>query len=91
MIPAAKLLRVPTIESVLSLAGGLTLGVFVCSIGISVKNGIEYVRDAFVRMNGTVQGVKVQSCLFEGQRDLFSDDERTFGSQCDLKFRVSRD
>jgi hypothetical protein len=55
------------------------------------QNGIEYVRDAFVRMNGTVQGVKVQSCLFEGQRDLFSDDERTFGSQCDLKFRVSRD
>ena len=55
------------------------------------QNGIEYVRDAFVRMNGTIQGVKVQSCMFEGQRDLFSDDERTFGSQCDLKFRVSRD
>jgi len=55
------------------------------------QNGIEYVRSAFVRMNGTVQGVEVQSCLFEGQRDLFSDDERTFGSQCDLKFRVSRD
>lgn len=55
------------------------------------QNGIEYVRDAFVRMNQTIQGVKVQSCMFEGQRDLFSDDERTFGSQCDLKFRVSRD
>ena len=55
------------------------------------QNGIEYVRDAFVRMNGTINGVKVQSCMFEGQRDLFSDDERTFGSQCDLKFRVSRD
>ena len=55
------------------------------------QNGIEYVRDAFVRMNGTIQGVKVQSCMFEGQRDLFSDDEQTFGSQCDLKFRVSRD
>ena len=55
------------------------------------QNGIEYVRDAFVRMNETIQGVKVKSCMFEGQRDLFSDDERTFGSQCDLKFRVSRD
>jgi hypothetical protein len=55
------------------------------------QNGVEYVRSAFVRMNGTFSGVKVQSCVFEGQRDLFSDDERTFGSQCDLKFRVSRD
>jgi hypothetical protein len=55
------------------------------------QNGVEYVRSAFVRMNGTFSGVKVQSCMFEGQRDLFSDDERTFGSQCDLKFRVSRD
>ena len=54
------------------------------------QNGVEYVRSAFVRMNGTFSGVKVQSCMFEGQRDLFSDDERTFGSQCDLKFRVSR-
>jgi len=55
------------------------------------QNGIEYVRSAFVRMSGTIGGVKVQSCMFEGQRDLFSDDERTYGSQCDLKFRVSRD
>ena len=55
------------------------------------QNGIEYVRSAFVRMNETIQGVDVQSCMFEGQRDLFSDDERTFGSQCDLKFRVARD
>ena len=49
------------------------------------QNGVEYVRSAFVRMNGTFSGVKVQSCMFEGQRDLFSDDDRTFGS------RVSRD
>lgn len=55
------------------------------------QNGIEYIRNAFVRMSGTIQSVNVQSCMFEGQRDLFSDDERTFGSQCDLKFRVSRD
>lgn len=55
------------------------------------QNGVDYIRSAFVRMNGTINGVKVQSCMFEGQRDLFSDDERTFGSQCDLKFRVSRD
>ena len=55
------------------------------------QNGIEYVRSAFVRMDETIQGVKVQSCMFDGQRDLFSDDERTFGSQCDLKFRVARD
>lgn len=55
------------------------------------QNGIRYVRSAFVRLNQTIQGVKVQSCSFEGQRDLFSDDERTFGSQCDLKFRISRD
>jgi len=55
------------------------------------QNGIEYVRSAFERMKLYIQGVNVQSCMFEGQRDLFSDDERTFGSQCDLKFRVSRD
>jgi len=55
------------------------------------QNAIEYIRTAFVRINGTIQGVKLQSCLFEGQRDLFSDDERTFASQCDLKFRVARD
>lgn len=55
------------------------------------QNAIDYIRTAFVRINGTIQGVKLQSCLFEGQRDLFSDDERTFASQCDLKFRVARD
>lgn len=55
------------------------------------QNAVEYVRSAFVRMNQTIGGVKVKSCAFEGQRDLFSDDERTFGSQVDLKFRVSRD
>jgi len=55
------------------------------------QNAVEYVRSAFVRMNETIGGVKVKSCVFEGQRDLFSDDERTFGSQVDLKFRVSRD
>lgn len=55
------------------------------------QNAVEYVRSAFVRMNETISGVKVKSCVFEGQRDLFSDDERTFGSQVDLKFRVSRD
>ena len=55
------------------------------------QNAVEYVRSAFVRIKGTIEGVKLQSCMFEGQRDLFSDDERTFGSQCDLKFRVSRD
>ena len=55
------------------------------------QKGVEYVRDSFVRMDETIGNVKVQSCMFEGQRDLFSDDERTFGSQCDLKFRVSRD
>ena len=55
------------------------------------QNAVEYIRSAFVRMNGIIQGVKVQSCMFEGQRDLFSDDERTFGSQVDLQFRISRD
>lgn len=56
-----------------------------------VQNGVEYIRTAFVRLNNVVGGVNVKSCMFEGQRDLFSDNERTFGSQCDLKFRVSRD
>lgn len=55
------------------------------------QNAVNDVRSAFVRMNETISGVNVESCSFEGQRDLFSDDERTFGSQCDLKFRVSRD
>lgn len=55
------------------------------------QQGIEHARSAFVRLDETIEGVKVKSCMFEGQRDLFSDDERTYGTQCDLKFRVSRD
>lgn len=53
-----------------------------------VQNGIGYVRTAFVRMNETINGVVVQSCKYDGERDLFSEDERTFGSQVDLTFRV---
>lgn len=55
------------------------------------QNAVSYIRNAFVRMNGTIQGVKVQSCSFDGERDLFSDNERTFSSQVDLDFRVSLD
>jgi hypothetical protein len=53
-----------------------------------VQNGIGYIRTAFVRMNETISGVVVQSCKYDGERDLFSEDERTFGSQIDLAFRV---
>jgi len=55
------------------------------------QNAVSYIRNAFVRMNETIESVKVQSCSFDGERDLFSDDERTFASQVDLVFRVSRD
>ncbi len=55
------------------------------------QNGVAYIRSAFVRMNQTIESVKVQSCSFDGERDLFSDDERTFSSQVDLNFRVSLD
>ena len=53
-----------------------------------VQNAIGYIRTAFVRMNETINGVVVQSCKYYGERDLFSEDERTFGSQVDLTFRV---
>ena len=53
-----------------------------------VQNAIGYIRTAFVRMNETINGVMVQSCKYDGERDLFSEDERTFGSQVDLTFRV---
>lgn len=53
-----------------------------------VQNGISYVRTAFVRMNQTISGVQVESCKYDGERDLYSDDERTFGTQVDLTFRV---
>ena len=53
-----------------------------------VQNAIGYIRTAFVRMNETINGVVVQSCKYDGERDLFSEDERTFGSQVDLTFRV---
>jgi len=53
-------------------------------------NGIEYVRSAFVRMREIVLDVAVQSCKFEGERDLFSDDERYFAKQVDLTFRIIR-
>lgn len=55
------------------------------------QSGVSYIRDAFVRMNETIENVKVQSCSFDGERDLFSDDERTFSSQIDLVFRVALD
>ena len=55
------------------------------------QNAVSYIRNAFVRMNETIESVKVQSCSFDGERDLFSDDERTFSSQVDLIFRVSLD
>ena len=53
-----------------------------------VQNGIAYARTAFVRMEETIGGVQVQTCMYEGERDLYSDDERTFGTQIDLTFRV---
>jgi hypothetical protein len=53
-----------------------------------VQNGVAYVRSAFVRMDETILGVQVQSCKYDGERDLYSDDERSFGSQVDLTFRV---
>ena len=56
-----------------------------------VQTGVDAIRSTFVRMNETVSGVKVKSCAFDGQRDLYSDNEKTFATQVDLKFRVSRD
>ena len=53
-----------------------------------VQNGISYVRSAFIRMEETILGVQVQSCKYDGERDLYSDDERTFGTQVDLTFRL---
>ena len=53
-------------------------------------NGVEYVRSAFVRMREIVLDVAVQSCKFDGERDLFSDDERYFAKQVDLTFRIIR-
>lgn len=54
------------------------------------QSGVEYIRTAFVRQSVTVSGVNVQSCSFDGQRDVYSDDERNFGSQCELEFRIIR-
>ena len=51
-------------------------------------SGIDYVRSAFVRMREIILDVAVQSCKFEGERDLFSDDERYFAKQVDLTFRI---
>lgn len=51
-------------------------------------NGVEYVRSAFVRMREIILDVAVQSCKFDGERDLFSDDERYFAKQVDLTFRI---
>jgi hypothetical protein len=51
-------------------------------------NGIDYVRSAFVRMREIILDVAVQSCKFDGERDLFSDDERYFAKQVDLTFRI---
>jgi hypothetical protein len=41
-------------------------------------------------MREIVLDVAVQSCKFEGERDLFSDDERYFAKQVDLTFRIIR-
>ena len=52
------------------------------------QDAVQTMRSVFVRMNETLQGVTIQSCSFDGERDLFSDDERTFASQVDFVFRV---
>ena len=50
--------------------------------------GVSYIRSAFVRLDTTIGGVIVQSCEFEGKRDIFSEDEHTYGGQVDLQFRI---
>jgi hypothetical protein len=50
--------------------------------------GVDNVRSAFVRMREIILDVAVQSCKFDGERDLFSDDERFFAKQVDLIFRI---
>ena len=49
------------------------------------------IRTAFVRRAYKVGEVTVASCTFDGLRDLYSDDERTYGAQIDLRFRVTID
>jgi hypothetical protein len=39
-------------------------------------------------MREIILDVAVQSCKFDGERDLFSDDERFFAKQVDLIFRI---
>lgn len=55
------------------------------------QNAVAYIRGAFVRTRVVVDNVRIQSCSFDGERDLFSDNERVYSSQIDLDFRVAID
>ena len=48
------------------------------------------IRQAFVRVRDEYSGVNVNSCTFEGGRDLFSDTDRRYARQTDLKFRINK-
>ena len=57
---------------------------------VEVVAGEEEIRAAFVRARDDYSGVSVNSCTFEGARDLFSDSDRRYARQVDLRFRINK-
>lgn len=54
----------------------------------TLQTAVDNVRSAFVRMEETISGVNVQSCMFDTQSEVFNVDEETYGVEVDLNFRI---
>ena len=54
----------------------------------TLQTAVDDVRSTFVRMDETISGVEVQSCMFDTQSEVFNVDEETYGVEIDLTFRI---
>ncbi len=54
----------------------------------TLQTAVDNVRSTFVRMEETISGVNVQSCMFDTVSEVFNVDEETYGVEVDLSFRI---
>jgi len=54
----------------------------------TLQTAVDEVRSTFVRMEETILGVNVQTCMFDTVSEVYNVDETTFGVEIDLNFRI---
>jgi len=54
----------------------------------TLQTAVDDVRSTFVRMEETILGVNVQTCMFDTVSEVYNVDETTFGVEIDLNFRI---